>query len=190
MTAALITPPTIEPVSLDDTKAHLRLDTDDDDALLTAAIVSARIHVEAATRRALIEQGWRVYLDAWPQSRIVRLPIAPLISVDMVTVYDQAGDPQTIASSGYDVDTVSAPGRLFIGASAPLPTRYINGIEIDVTAGYGASSVAVPSPLRQAIMMLVAHWYEHRGAVGHDLAGAIPPLGFEALIAPYRVLSL
>ena len=48
----------------------------------------------------------------------------------------------------------------------------------------------MPAPLRQAIMMLVAHWYEHRGAVGHDLAGDVPPLGFDALIAPYRILSL
>ncbi len=64
MTAALITGPALEPVSLADVKAHLRVDTDDEDALLIAAIVSARVHVEAVTRRVLIEQSWRVYLDA------------------------------------------------------------------------------------------------------------------------------
>ena len=48
----------------------------------------------------------------------------------------------------------------------------------------------MPAPLRQAILMLVTHWYEHRGAVGHDLAVLAAPLGFEALIAPYRILSL
>ena len=73
MTAALITPPALEPVSLADAKAHLRLDTDDDDQLVTAAIVAARVHVEALTRRLLIEQGWRVYLDRWPRKRIVTL---------------------------------------------------------------------------------------------------------------------
>ena len=80
MTAALITPPALEPVSLAEAKAHLRIDGDDDDALVTAAIVAARVHVEAATRRALIEQGWRVYLDAWPRKRIVPIPIAPLLA--------------------------------------------------------------------------------------------------------------
>jgi len=48
----------------------------------------------------------------------------------------------------------------------------------------------VPAPLRQAVVMLVAHWFEHRGAVGFDQAGDVAPLGFEALVAPYRVRSL
>ncbi len=191
MTAALITPPALEPVSLDDAKAHLRLDTSDDDALVTAAITAARVHVEAMTRRVLIEQGWRVYLDAWPKKRIVAIPVAPLISVDNLIVFDPGGDAIAVASDDYEVDAVSVPGRLVLSAPVPvLVGRAVNGIEIDVTAGYGPTSIDVPTPLRQAIMMLVAHWYEHRGAVGHDQAGNVPPLGFDALIAPYRILSL
>jgi uncharacterized phiE125 gp8 family phage protein len=190
MTAALITPPAMEPVLLDDAKAYLRLDTDDEDAFVTAAIVAARVHVEALTRRVLIEQGWRVYFDAWPRKRIVTIPVAPLIAVDALTVYDAAGEPQTIDPDDYEVDTIAVPGRIVASAAVPMASRTINGIEIDVTAGYGASSVDVPGPLRQAIMMLVAHWYEHRGPVGHDLAGTLPPFGFDALIASYRILSL
>jgi uncharacterized phiE125 gp8 family phage protein len=191
MTAALITPPALEPVSLTDAKAHLRLDSDDDDALVTAAITAARVHVEAKTRRVLIEQGWRVYLDAWPKKRIVTVPVAPLIAIAGVTVFDPTGDPIDVDPGDYEVDTVAVPGRLFLSSPVPvLVGRAVNGIEIDVTAGYGASSIDVPAPLRQAIMMLVAHWYEHRGAVGHDLAVEVPPLGFDALIAPYRILSL
>ena len=191
MTAALITAPALEPVSLDDAKAHLRLDGDDEDDLVAAAIVAARVHVEAATRRVLIEQSWRVYLDAWPRNRMVTVPVAPLLGVDAVTVYDAAGAPHTVATDAYQVDAATVPGRLVLLPSAPAPVgRAVNGIEIDVTAGYGVSSVAVPAPLRQAIMMLVAHWYEQRGAVGHDLAFVTAPLGFEALIAPYRILFL
>jgi uncharacterized phiE125 gp8 family phage protein len=121
----------------------------------------------------------------------VTLPPAPLISVDAVTVYDANGDPTVVDADDYEVDTVAVPGRLVLSGSAPVAvSRAVNGIEIDVTAGYGPSSVDVPAPLRQAIMMLTAHWYEHRGVVGHDMAGAIPPYGFDALIAPYRILSL
>ncbi len=191
MTAALITGPALEPVSLADVKAHLRVDGGDEDALLTAAIVSARVHVESATRRVLIEQGWRIYYDAWPRRRIVRLPVAPLMSVDAVTIYDAAGDPQVVDAEDYEADVAASPARLVLAATAPTPVgRAVNGIEIDVTAGYGATSVDVPAALRQAVLMLVAHWYEHRGAVGHDLAVLVAPLGFEALIAPYRLLSL
>jgi uncharacterized phiE125 gp8 family phage protein len=191
MTAALISGPALEPVSLAEAKAHLRLDTDDDDQLVTAAIAAARIHVEATTRRALIEQAWRVYLDTWPPKRIVPIPVAPLIAVDAVTVYDGNGDPATIDPDDYEVDAVSVPGRLVLSALVPmLAGRLANGIEIDITAGYGPSSVDVPAPLRQAVMMLVAHWYEHRGAVDHDPALAGVPLGFEALVAPYRIIRL
>jgi uncharacterized phiE125 gp8 family phage protein len=191
MTAALITGPALEPVSLAEAKAHLRLDGSDEDAYLTAAIVSARVHVEALTRRLLIEQSWRIYLDAWPRKRIVTLPPAPLMSVDAVTVYDADGEPVVVDPEDYEADTVACPGRLVLLSPVPAAVgRAFNGIEIDVTSGYGATSVDVPSPLRQAVMMLVAHFYEHRGAVGHDLAGEVPPHGFHALIAPYRILSL
>lgn len=191
MTAALITGPALEPVSLAEAKAHLRIDESAEDAYLTAAIVSARVHVEALTRRLLIEQEWRVYLDAWPRKRIVTLTPAPLISVDTVTVYDADGEPVVVDPESYVADTAACPGRLIVLSPVPAAVgRAVNGIEIDLTAGYGPSSVSVPGPLRQAIMMLVAHWYEHRGAVGHDLAGEVPPHGFHALIAPYRILSL
>ncbi len=191
MTAALITPPALEPVSLTDAKAHLRLDTNDDDALLSAALTAARVHVEAKTRRVLVEQGWRIYLDAWPKQRIVTVPVAPLMSVTGVTVFDPGGDEIAVDPGDYEVDTVSVPGRLFLSSPVPvLVGRAVNGIEIDVTAGFGPTSIDVPAPLRQAIMMLVAHWYEHRGAVGHDMSLNVTPLGFDALIAPYRILSL
>lgn len=191
MAAALISGPALEPVSLADVKAHLRIDTDDDDALLSAAIVSARIHVEAATRRMLIEQAWRIYLDGWPRKRIVILPVAPLLSIDSVTVYDAGGTPQVVDADDYETDLISVPARLVLGATAPSPVgRVTNGVEIEVTAGYGTTSIDVPSPLRHAVMMLVGHWYEHRGAVGHDMAVHAAPLGFEALVAPYRLLDL
>lgn len=188
MTAALITGPALEPVSLADVKAHLKVEDDADDALIAAAITASRLHVEASIRRVLIAQGWRVYRDDWPLDREVPLPVVPLISVDLVTVFDAAGDPVTVAAADYVVDTVSAPARLKLIQAAPAPGEALNGIEIDLTAGYGASSVDVPAPLRQAILMLVAHWYEHRSAVGEP--GAVMPLAVEALIAPYRVLSL
>ena len=72
---------------------------------------------------------------------------------------------------------------------APAPaTRAPGAIEIDITAGYGALAADVPSPLRHAIRMLVAHWYEQRGAVGGVRAADTVPLGFAALVAPYRIL--
>jgi uncharacterized phiE125 gp8 family phage protein len=187
MTAALITGPALEPVTLAEAKAHLRLDGEDDDAWLTTAIATARRHVESVTRRVLIEQEWRLWLDAWPESGMVRIPVVPLIAVDAVTVYDGDGEAHVVDPETYSVDKASAPARLRL--ETPLaPGEALNGIEIDLTAGYGDEADDVPSPLRHAILMLVAHWYEYRGL--GEAAEATTPAGFDALVAPYRVLKL
>jgi len=78
MSSLLLTAPAIEPLSLAEAKAFLRVETSDDDDVIGALIAGARIHVEAQTRRALITQSWRLAIDAWPDDgRLIVLP-APL----------------------------------------------------------------------------------------------------------------
>ncbi len=192
MTAALITPPSIEPVTLVEAKAHLRVEMADDDDLIGALITAARIHVEAATRRVMITQSWRLYRDDWPPSGSIDLTLVPIQSVDSVVVYDANGDPVTLDPALYQVDLASVPARLVLKSSAAgfAPGQTLNGIEIDITAGYGSSGVAVPQPLRLAMMMLVARWYEYRDATAIGTVPATIAAGFDALIAPYRVLRL
>jgi len=89
------------------------------------------------------------------------------------------------------VDTAGAPARVSVEAgAAPPPGRAVAGIEIDFDAGYGDDPTDVPEPLRQAMRLLIAHWYEHRGmaAVGQSVAALPQALG--PLLAPYKVLSL
>jgi uncharacterized phiE125 gp8 family phage protein len=69
------------------------------------------------------------------------------------------------------------------------PGRLAAGIELDVVCGYGDAASDVPEPLRQAIRLLVAHWYENRGLATLG-AVTVLPATVAALIAPYRVLSL
>ena len=57
MALVLVTGPETEPVSKEEAKAHLRVDGTDDDAYITALIVTARRHVEAILRRAQKECG-------------------------------------------------------------------------------------------------------------------------------------
>src|SRR5256885_1384018 len=101
------------------------------------------------------------------------------------------GTALALDGSGFTLDESDAPARLSFRAGAPLaPERPAAGIEIDITCGYGDAPGNVPEPLRQAIRLLVAHWYENRGlvAVGHEMA--VLPQTVAALIAPYRVLAL
>jgi uncharacterized phiE125 gp8 family phage protein len=191
MPSILLTPPAVEPLSLDDAKAYLRVANTDDDDLIAALIAAARGHVEAATRRALITQTWRLSLDAWPASgRMAVLP-APLQSVAAARVYDLGGNAQAIDLQGFVPDAVSAPGVIsFVPWSMPMPGRDHGGIEIDVVVGYGAAASDVPAPLTLALRQLIAHWYENRGVVASDSGDRPLPANVAALVAPYRVLSL
>jgi uncharacterized phiE125 gp8 family phage protein len=78
MSSLLLTAPAVEPLSLDEARDYLRVETNDDDALIGALIAGARIHVEAQTRRALITQSWRLSLDAWPEDGRIEVVPAPL----------------------------------------------------------------------------------------------------------------
>ncbi|MBW8067975.1 MAG: hypothetical protein GJU73_11120, partial [Ferrovum sp.] len=71
MPLQLISGPGVEPVSLLEAKAHLRVDIPDDDALITALIVAARMHAETVTRRALIAQSWKLVLDSFPGPTLI-----------------------------------------------------------------------------------------------------------------------
>lgn len=190
MTALLIDPPAIEPVTLAEAKAHLRLTGSDDDDYVAAMITAARLHVESATRRLLIDQTWRFYRDDWPPGGRLDLPIAPVTAVTAVTVYDDAGEPTVLAPGSWLLDAAAVPARLVFTAPRPEPGRPINGIEIDVVAGYGASGLAVPQPLRLAIMTLVARWYEDREGLAYGIVPSRVAGAFEALVAPFRVMRL
>ena len=184
MTHWLTSAPAVEPVTLAELRAQLRLVQTEEDGLLASLIKAAREHVEQVTRRALITQGWRIALDGWPAGRILRLPLAPVLAVTAVTVYGADGMPVTLAPAAWTLRRGTDPARLVIAPGmGPEP---VNGLEIDFTAGYGASPTDVPEPLRQAVRMLAAHWYEHREA-GTELAMASLPFGLDRLLMPFRM---
>ncbi|MCW2307895.1 head-tail connector protein [Rhodobium gokarnense] len=190
MPQTLISPPADEPVSLSEVKDHLRLDEDADDALVESLIAAARAHVERVTNRRLMTQEWRLQFDAVRDDGRLDLAVSPVLSVDAVRVYDRDGTPSVIDEDAYEADIVSVPARIAFAEGLPRPGRRLGGIEVDVTAGYGAAATEVPAPLRHAVKMLVAHWYEQRQAATDDAAMVMVPLGFSALVAPYRVRLL
>lgn len=189
MTHAIIAPPAAEPLTLAQVKAHLRLDDNADDTLLTSLIAAARQYLEATTGLALITQRLRFYFDDWPQDGLIQLPIAPLQSLESVTVYDAAGNSQAVALTGHVLDAAASPARLFI-ATQPPTSRPLNGIEIDVTAGFGNTGADVPDTLTRAMLTHVALMYELRGAIPSDMQPAAVPAGYDRLVAPFRPVRL
>lgn len=184
----LITAPTVEPVTVDDMKAHIVLPNNDDDDLIFGLITAARVHLENDTRRALVSQTWDYYFDSFPREEF-SLPKTPLQSVTSIKYLDSSGTEQTLSSSYYGVDSYSEPGEVFLKYSYVWPTTYYqeNAIYVRFVAGYSAVS-AIPEPLKLAIKLLVGHWYENRNAANVVNMSEIP-MGYEALVSPYRVHS-
>lgn len=188
MSAILLTAPAVEPVSLGEAKAFLRVEHNDDDDLIGALAAGSRIHVEAQTRRALITQSWRISADTWPEDGRLRVIPAPLKELTAARVYDFDGNAHTVDPQSF-VPDLGGSALAFAPWALPQPGRLAAGIELDVTVGYGDAAVDVPEPLRQAIRLLVGHWYENRGLAALGTVTVLPTT-VAALIAPYRVLSL
>lgn len=186
MTSRLLSAPAAEPVTLADLKRHLEIDDAASDDFLTPLIVVARAAIERLTGQLMITQSWRISLDAVPEDGLVRLPVAPVQTVSAVRVFDGLGGSLTWPGSAYTLDLVGEPARLLFHGSLPLPGRRLNGIEIDLVAGYGASAAAVPADLVQAVKLIAAHWYARRG----DMDAGEIPADVLLLTGGYRRLKL
>ena len=189
MPSILLSGPALEPVTLDEARGYLRVETHDDDETIAALIAGARIHVEAATRRALITQSWRLTRDIWPEDGRVAVRPGPLQALTVARVYDDGGNAQVLDLQAF-VPDLGASVLAFAPWSVRAPGRIAAGIELDVTVGYGDAATDVPEPLRQAIRLLAAHWYENRGLTAGATTAAPLPQTVAALIAPYRMVSL
>jgi len=187
MTAA----PAAEPISLAEAKAHLRVDADDEDALISSLIVAARLLVERTLGLALVTQGWSYFLDHWPERGCITLPLLPVQAVGAVTVHDDDGGTAVLDADSYAVDVLSAPARLVLTSTLPsLATRAFNGFEVAFTAGYGDAGSDVPPPIRQALLLLVAHWFERREPVELGAGTQQVPAIAAGLLQPYRRVRL
>lgn len=183
MTPYLLVPPAAEPLTLAEAKAWLRLDSNDEDTTVSALIVAARMAVEQAARRLLVHQSWRIVADRWPDDGVLRLPLAPVAAITAIRVRDAEGTPQTVSPAAYRAELKRDPARLVLTAPVPLPGLATSGIEIDVTAGFSASPAEVPEPLRHAMRLLLARWFDNRGDIAADAATL--PADVALLVSPY-----
>ena len=159
-----------------------------EDDLLSALITAAREYCEGFTGRALATQTIEAYPNYFPLKNYIKLPRPPLQSVTSVKYKNSAGTETTMtATTQYIADTESDIGRIVLsyGASWPSFTPYpVNPIKITYVTGYYASNL-IPKSIKQAMLLLIGHWYENREAVG-NVGGQIE-FAVKALLSMYRV---
>ena len=180
------TPPAVEPVSVSEAKAHLRVDISDDDSYIGTLITAAREWCEQYLDRTLINTQWTMRLDSFPyEIELPRPPIARSGTTTVVSLTYTLGDDSTatLSTTAYRVDRNSTPGvvRQLRAGTWPANLDDYNAVAVTWWAGYGASGTSVPAAIRHAILMLVGHWYESRssvltGSISKEIEFGVKPL--------------
>ena len=177
----------VEPVSTEEMKSHLRVTYSDEDALIDTLTAAARRRIEHITDRALINQTWELRID-WDFPSVIYLPRSPLSSVSSVQYVDNNGDTQTLATSEYTVDATHEPGRIYEAQDKVWPDTWNerNAVIVTFVAGYGAAATDVPDEFKVAMKLLTAHWFRNREA-STSLSLSETPEAVQAILAPLTV---
>ena len=150
-----------------------------EDDFLTALIVAAREYCEQFTSRALAEQTIVAYLDHFPPCNNFELPRPPLQSVTSLKYINSSNETTTmVQDTDYMVDTDSLLGRIALpyGETWPQFTAWpVNPVQIEYVAGYDESN-PIPTTIKQAMLMLIGHWYSNREA---SVIGSITSVSVE-----------
>lgn len=161
MTTRLITPPTSEPITLAEAKLQLRVDHNDEDALITGLITSAREYAEQVTRRSIMPQTWEVVLDEFPESDI-ELLYPTVNTIESVKYIDATTLGQvTLASINYYLDKDSEPAWVILssGYEWPETADVANAVRVRYTAGY-ADADSVPQSIKSWMLLAIEHLYD------------------------------
>jgi len=170
------TAPSIEPITLDEAKVHLGVTISEHDAMIGSLITSARQRYEAETGLQLINATWKMYLDKFINPiKIFRCPVA---SITSIAYTDTDGNSQTLTEgTDFEVDLISYPARIvpYYGTSFPSVCDGVNKVIITFASGFGATAATVNKVHKQAILMILAHYYENReDVIVGRIATALP----------------
>lgn len=188
MSTVLVSAPAATPISATEAKAHLRVDHSDEDTLISSLIDAAVAYLDArgVLGRAMVTQSWAEWVSNAPGH--VRLTVGPFQSLTSVEYYDTDNALQTATLGNFetwlDGDFVRVKPKS--GQSWPNAYSRPDAIKITYVAGFGDAGSDVPQGIRQALLLLVGHWYENRIAASDAKLQEIP-LAVDALIGAERV---
>jgi uncharacterized phiE125 gp8 family phage protein len=181
------TQPVVEPVSVADAKAHIRVDTNTDDTYIAALIGAAREYCETYMDETLVDSQYVMRLDAFPA--VIELPRPPMsqtparTAVSITYVTGEAGGTATLDTTAYRVDRDSVPGKIRTTYAGSWPSHLLDYGSVTVTwwGGRGEDGSKVSPRVKAAILMLVGQWYERRMAADAASMSEMP-FGVKALL--------
>ena len=179
-----------ETVVLSDVKAHLNVETTDDDDYISLLITAARESAEAYTKLDLVPKTVVMYMNDFPlgDSPIFLKDHGPMRTITSIVYKDTDGTEQTLSTGDYNIDIHTEPPKIYPDFSTSWPSvySYSNAYDnVTVTWGSGYTTGTIPAQAVHAIKIFVADLYENREDVAVATVSSIVkmPLTAELLLA-------
>jgi uncharacterized phiE125 gp8 family phage protein len=176
-------------ITLAEAKQQLKVDADDDDALIEIFIAAATGHIDGPhgwLGRAIGVQTLEAGLGGFVFDPI-RLPYPPLMDLISIRYEDVTGVWRDLDPATYEVrdgEIGTAWGKSWPG------TRSYRGARRSVLVRYRAGYEVLPAPIRVALLMMVDDLYRNRGNVAVGTVGEIKmPMASSMLLQPFRVYA-
>lgn len=174
-------------------KAHLRLGSGFgqegvQDAVIASFLRAALTAIEARTNKAILRREFSLELATWRDTSGHELPLAPVKTVSRVALVSRDGTETEVATDAYWLERdMQAPWLRPVASVLPaVPPQ--GSAKITFEAGFSEDWEGVPPDLRQAVLMLAAHYYEYRNDTA--LSGGCMPFGVSSLIERYRAVRM
>lgn len=196
------TEPAHNPVTLAEAKSHLRIDSNDENALISTLITAATRWVEDYLDRTLCHTQWTMRLDSFygpvggpvqfglkadgnntkGPSLDIELPRPPMVTASTATAVAITYTPAagaattTLDATEYRVDRQATPGvcRPLYGLTWPSHLVDQNSTTITWWAGYSHDGTDVPAQIKAAILLLVAHLWKNRESTTETVLTEVP----------------
>ncbi len=148
------------PVTLAEIKAHLNIDGDDQDTLLTQKATAATSMCERYAGLSFVTQTRRVTLTDFCRRDVI-LPYGPVQSIEEFYYVDEDDVQTDILSDTYTLDLQSALAKVRVTEDWPYTNSILNNVVIEYIAGVPVDEVWPEA--KEAVLRLTARLYEKRG---------------------------
>lgn len=185
------------PVSVQAFMAHARIVDADENPVIEDKLRAATEFVGDRCSLQIVPATFRIERNCFP-TRKIHILIAPVREIVSVKYRDASGDLQTVDEEHYGWRRTPEGAELEFLPSFSVPAVQpdkSDAVQIELRAGFdydGATGAGddpelkVPMRLRQVIMLIAAHWYEHREAVDPAAMHQVP-LAAESIMSQLRI---